>query len=124
MSEHHRIFGEARGEPLPAGRVGVRVCIPLSGCPSARWSRDLSARLTNELVGHAAVGHLRLNDVVQGDQLVLEGVEEREAPALAEALRRAVDATNQACSSAADGSSEAARGQAGAIAQQVTPGAS
>src|SRR4051795_10225784 len=97
MSEQYRIVGEGRGEPLPAGRVGVRVRIPLSGCPSRRWSRDLSARLTNELVGHEAVGHLRLNDIVQGDQLVLEGVEAREAPALADALRRAVDATNRAC---------------------------
>jgi hypothetical protein len=97
MTEHHRLVGPARGEPLPDGRVGVRVRIPLSGCPSARWSRDLSARLSNELVGHAAVGHLRLNDLVQGDHIVLEGVEEREAPLLSDALARAVEATNAAC---------------------------
>jgi hypothetical protein len=96
MSEQHRIIGEARGEPLPADHVGVRLRIPLSGCPSRRWSLDLSARLTNELVGHPAVGHLRLNDVVQGNELVLEGVERREVPALATALRRALDATNAA----------------------------
>jgi hypothetical protein len=124
MSERHRIAAEARGEPLPAGRVGIRVRIPLSGCPSPRWSRDLSARLTNELVGHEAVGHLRLNDIVQGDQLVLEGVEASEAPALAEALRRAVAATNEACPDAADRSSRRARGEAQSIAHQVTPGAS
>src|SRR4051794_17918686 len=66
-SEQHRIVGPPNGEPLPDGRVGVRVRIRLSGCPSRRWSRDLSARLANELVGHPAVGHLRLNDIVQGD---------------------------------------------------------
>jgi NagD protein len=45
MSEHHQIAGSSQGEPLPEGRVGVRVRVPLSGCPSGRWSRDLSARL-------------------------------------------------------------------------------
>src|SRR5215218_6438715 len=97
MTERHRIVGSASGEPLPDGRVGVRVRIPLSGCPSGRWSRDLSARLANELLGHPAVGHLRLNDIVQGDQIVLEGVEEREAPLLSSALARAVAATNADC---------------------------
>ncbi len=121
MSEHHRIVGEARGEPLAAGRVGVRVRIPLSGCPSSRWSHDLSARLTNELVGHQAVGHLRLNDIVQGDQLVLEGVEAGEAPALAEALRRAVGATNEACPDEAERIAKVAPGDAQAIARQATP---
>jgi hypothetical protein len=121
MSEHHRIVGEARGEPLPAGSVGIRVRIPLSGCPSRRWSRDLSARLSNELVGHDAVGHLRLNDIVQGDQLVLDGVEASEAPALAEALGRAVGATNEACPDEAERTSNVARGDAQAIAHQVTP---
>jgi hypothetical protein len=124
MSEHHRIVGEARGEPLPAGRVGIRARIPLSGCPSPRWSRDLSARLTNQLVGHVAVGHLRLNDIVQGDQVVLEGVEASEAPALAEALRLAVAATNDACPDEAERTSAAARDDAQAIAHQVTPGES
>jgi hypothetical protein len=97
MSEHHRIAGASHGEPLPEGRVGARVRVPLSGCPSRRWSHDLKARLTNELVGHPAVGHLRLDNVVQGDQIVLEGVEEREAPLLSGALERAIDATNAAC---------------------------
>ena len=73
MSEDYRIV-EVRGEPLAADRVGVRVRVQLSGCPSGRWSRDVSARLAGELVCHAAVGHLRLNEIVQGDQIVLEGV--------------------------------------------------
>jgi hypothetical protein len=119
MPEHHRLVGMGRGEPLPAGCVGVRVRIPLSGCPSRRWSRNLSARLTNELVGHAAVGHLRLDDIVQGDELVLEGVEAREASALAEALRRAIDATNQTCSEKAERPAGMARGEADAIAHEV-----
>src|SRR3954453_2225211 len=97
MTEQHRIVGPASGEPLSDRAVGIRVRIPLSGCPSERWSRDLSARLTNELVGHPAVGHLRLNHIVQGDHIVLEGVEEREAPLLSNALARAVAATNAEC---------------------------
>ena len=77
MSEHYRIVGVSHGEPLPEGSVGVRVRVPLSGCPSRRWSHDLKARLTNELVGHPAVGHLHLDNIVQADQIVLDGVEER-----------------------------------------------
>lgn len=97
MSEEHTIVGSAKGEPLPAGRIGVRLRIPLSGSPSQRWSRDLSARLTVELTGHAAVGHLRLNEIINGDEIVLEGVESGEAPNIAGAVERAVDATNRAC---------------------------
>ena len=98
MSEDHQIVSQARGEPLPEGSTGVRIRVQLSGCPSLRWSRDLAARLSGELVGHAAVGHLRLNvnDLVQTDQIVLEGVEATEAPVLGGALERAVDATNRA----------------------------
>ena len=120
MAERHTIVGEARGEPLPAGRVGVRLHVPLSGSPSGRWSRDLSARLTTELTGQSAVGHLRLNHIVQGDHIVLEGVEEGEAPNLADALQRAVDATNNACEEhAAQTTENMPRDTADAIAQRV-----
>ena len=119
MSEHHRIAGASHGEPLPEGRVGARVSVPLSGCPSRRWSHDLKARLTNELVGHPAVGHLRLNNVVQGDQIVLEGVEEREAPLLSAALRRAIDATNAACSVDTSTSANVPAAEADAIADKM-----
>jgi hypothetical protein len=120
MSEDYRIV-EVSGEPLPAGSVGVRVRVRLSGCPSRRWSRNVSARLANELVGHAAVGHLRLNELVQGDQIVLEGVEESEAPALAVALERVVDATNQAPAAEQSAAANAAQEQADAIAEQIAP---
>jgi hypothetical protein len=120
MSEHHRIVGEARGEPL-GDRVAVRVLMRLSGCPSERWSRDLSARLANELVGHPAVGHLRLNNIVRGDQLVLEGVEPREMQTLAAALRRAIDATNHACPDDERSAGPADRA-ADAIAQEIAAG--
>ena len=124
MSEQHRIVGEAHGEPLDAGRVGVRVRIRLSGCPSRRWSRDLSARLANELVGHSGVGHLRLDDIVHGDQLVLEGVEASDAPAVAGALRRAVEATNEACPDPTPGRpANVAPEEADAIAHEVARGA-
>jgi hypothetical protein len=119
MSEQHRIVGGPHGEPLPEGRIGVRVRLPLSGCPSSRWSHDLRARLTNELVGHPAVGHLQLNDLVQGDELVLEGVEEREAPLLSEALRRALDATNAACAADTSTSTNVPAPVADAIAHKV-----
>ncbi|MGZ6576629.1 MAG: hypothetical protein ACXVHJ_37325 [Solirubrobacteraceae bacterium] len=97
MSEDYLIVSRARGEPLPEGCTGVRVRVQLSGCPSQRWSRDLAAQLSRELIGHAAVGHLRLdvNDIVQADQIVLEGVKQREAP-LGDALEQAVDAANRA----------------------------
>jgi hypothetical protein len=119
MSEQHRIVGPATGEPLPGGRVGVRVRIPLSGCPSRRWSRDLSARLSNELVGHPAIGHLRLNDIVQGDQIVLEGVEEREAPLLSNPLARAVTATNAECTTDPEPAANVPQPRADAIAGTI-----
>jgi hypothetical protein len=120
MAERHTIVSEARGEPLPSGQVGARLYVPLSGSPSGRWSRSLSARLTTELTGQAAVGHLRLNDIVQGDQIVLEGVEEREASNLADALRRAVEATNKACEDRGEHPNEnMPRDTADAIAQQM-----
>jgi hypothetical protein len=76
--------------------------------------------LTTELTGQSAVGHLRLNDIVQGDQIVLEGVEEREAPSLADALQRAVDATNDACEDRAEQPNEnMPRHTADAIAQRI-----
>src|SRR3954454_5876613 len=120
MSEQHRVVGEANAEPLPEGRVGVRVRIALSGCPSRRWSLDLSARLVNEVVGHRAVGHLRLNHIVQGDQLVLDGVEEAEAPLLSEAIARAIDATNAACEPTASAPSNLSQREADTIASKMT----
>jgi|SRR3954453_20408192 hypothetical protein len=119
MTEQHRIVGPATGEPLSDRDVGVRVRIPLSGCPSRRWSRDLSARLTNELVGHPAIGHLRLNDIVQGDQIVLEGVEEREAPLLSNALTRAVATTNAECATDPEPAANVAQPRADAIAGRI-----
>jgi hypothetical protein len=121
MSEHHQIVSDARGEPLP-GSVGVRVRIQLSGCPSGRWSRALRVNLSNELVGHAAVGHMRLNDIVQGDQIVLDGVEASEAPTLAGSLRRAVEATNRAEIGEQNPTANAEQEEADAVAHQVTLG--
>jgi hypothetical protein len=118
MSEEHCIVGLARGEPLPAGRVGVRVRFALSGSPSPRWSRDLRARLTAQLAGRPAVGHLRLNDVVQGSEIVLDGVESAEAPNIAGAVERAVDAANADCADA-DQSGNVRQPEATAIAHQV-----
>ncbi len=98
MSEDYRIIGAPRGEPRALGNAGVGLRVQLSGCPSRRWSRDLGARLTRELVGHPSAAHLRMNidDLVQGDEIVLDGVEDRDAPGLAAALRRSVDAANHA----------------------------
>ena len=121
MSEDYQIVGRARGEPLLEGRTGVRVRVQLSGCPSGRWSRDLAARLSRELVGHAAVGHLRLNvnDIVQADQIVLEGVEQREAPALGHALEHAIDAANRASTATPNPSRNVAQTEADSIARTI-----
>ena len=122
MTEDHQIVGESHGEPLPAGRVGVRVRVQLSGCPSGRWSNALSANLYKEFLGHPAVGHLRLDEIVQGDEIVLDGVEKSEARTLAGTLRRAVDATNKACTRDADPTANVAQEDADAIARQVNLG--
>jgi len=70
------------------------------------------------------VGHLRLNNIVHGDQIVLDGVEAREAPQLGPVLSRAVDATNN-CRSRADAREVAGvnvpRTEASAIAHQIQP---
>ena len=122
MSEQHQIVSDARGEPLPVGSVGVRVRIQLSGSPSSQWSRALRVNLSNELTGHAAVGHMRLNDIVQGDQIVLEGVEASEAPTLAGSLRRAVEATNQAGIGGEDQTPNVTQEEADDVADQITFG--
>jgi hypothetical protein len=97
MNESHAIAGPARGECLPPDRVGACVRLPLDAPPTPRWSEALAARLALSLTGHAAVGHLRLDHLVQGSEIVLEGVEAAEAPALGPVLRDAIAATNRAC---------------------------
>ena len=122
MSETHQIAGAPRGEPLAADRVGARIRVPLSGgAPSPRWSRAVGAQLTNELSGHAAVGHLRLGEIVQGTDLVLEGVEEREAPDLGACLERAVAAANACVADAAPPSANMPQAAADAIAAKACP---
>jgi len=84
----------------------------------------LSGQLVNELTGHAAVGHLRLNNIVHGDQIVLEGVEAREAPQLGPVLQRAIEAANSTCSRAearAQGGANVPPREASAIAHQIHP---
>jgi hypothetical protein len=120
MSEDHRIV-EVR-ESLPTSGVGVRVSVRLSGRPSRRWSRGVSSRLASQVVGYASVGHLRLNEIVQDDEIVLEGVEEREAPMLTAALQRAIDATNQALAAERSATATVAQEESDAIAEQIAPG--
>ena len=124
MSEDHRIVNQPRGEPLPVGSVGVRVRVQLSGCPSRRWARDLCGYLTRELVGHSAVGHLRLNvnDIVQGNEIVLEGVEAKEAPSLGHALHRAIDAANHAGHVTPRARPNVSRNEANEIAHTIAAG--
>ena len=121
MTESYQIVSQARGEPLPEGCTGVRVRVQLSGCPSRRWSRDLAAQLSQELVGHTAVGHLRVNvdDIVQADQIVLEGVEQHEAPALGAALEQAVDAANRASTAVPNAPPNMAQKEADGIARTI-----
>ena len=121
MSEHHEIITQARGEPRPAGCVGIRVRVRLSGFPSRRWTHAFAGRLVTELTGHGAVGHLRINinEVVQGDQIVLEGVEQGEASALADPLRRAIDAANQAGAVEPRPARNVSQREANAVAAQI-----
>lgn len=95
MGEVHHIAGPPHAEPLPAGRVGARVRIPLTGTPSPRWSRIVTARLSGALLGHPAIGHLAMANLVQGSDLVLEGVEEDEAERLGDAITDALNAANR-----------------------------
>ena len=96
MSECHYIAAAARGEPLPHGRVGARVRVPLSGTPTSAWSRLMCGHLAAALVGHGPVGHLHVDDIVQGAEIVLDGVEDGEATRLGHAIREAVGAANRA----------------------------
>ena len=121
MSEYYEIISHARGEPRPAGCVGVRVYVRLSGRPSRGWSQALGARLATELTGHAAVGHLRINvnEIVQGDQIVLDGVEPSEASALTQPLQRAIDGANRAATTGPDHAPNTTKQEAEAIAGQI-----
>jgi hypothetical protein len=121
MPEDYRIVSPPRGEPRSLGDVGVRVRVQLSGRPSPRWSRDLGARLTRELVGHPGAAHLRMNinELVLGDEIVLDGVEDREMPALADALRRAVDAANRAAIDEVDRVSNMTQRDADTVASHI-----
>lgn len=94
MAERHVIAGPARGEPLPAGRVGVRARVPLSGTPSSAWANAFTAALTTRLTGHRGVSHMRLAHVVHGGELVLEGLEAEDATYIGSAVRAAVGAAN------------------------------
>ena len=96
MPEHHDITGPVTGVPLSAGKVGASVRVPLDSPPSPRWSQAFSARLSRELLGGPSVAHLSLDRAVQGADIVLDGVENRQAERLGDALRVAVDAANDA----------------------------
>lgn len=94
--------GSARGEPLTAGMTGARVRIPLDTPPSPRWSNALAGALMRGLAGHPAVGHLHLDNVVQGMEIVLEGVEPREAELLGPVLLEAIETANSVCPDATE----------------------
>jgi len=57
----------------------------------------MCARLATSLTGHAAIGHLKLDHLVQGSDIVIEGVESGEAEHLGPVLRAAIEAANGAC---------------------------
>lgn len=121
MSEDYRIISAPRGEPRARGDVGVCVRVQLSGCPSRRWSHNMGARLTTELLGHPGAAHLRVNvdELIQGDEIVLDGVEDRDTSGLAGALQRAVDAANRANSHEADRVPNVSQGEADVVASHM-----
>jgi len=95
VAEQHLIAGAARGEPLPAGRSGVRIRVPLSGTPSSRWSELFEGALAMRLLRQPGTSRLRLNRAVQGGELVLEEIDETSAERLGTAIREAVAAANE-----------------------------
>ena len=118
MPEHHDITGPVTGVPLPAGKVGASVRVPLDSPPSPQWSHAFSARLSRELLGGPSVAHLSLDRAVQGADIVLDGVENRQAERLGDALRVAVDAANRRAATPAT-AGNMPRGDAEAIADVV-----
>jgi hypothetical protein len=126
MPERHQIAGPASGAPLTSPQVGARVRVPLDSPPSSRWSRALAAHLTAGLSGHSAVGHLHLDAVVQGADIVLEGVEPDEAELLGPVLRGAIETANRACDAPeadAQRPPNMQRGEAEQVARAVGEGA-
>src|SRR4051794_20352611 len=103
MNETHAITRPARGGCPPPRPVGACVRLPLECAPTARWSEALAAHIASAVTGHPAVGHLRLNHLVHGSEIVLEGVEPAEADALGPVLRDAIAAANCACEDGARG---------------------
>jgi len=99
--EQHRFAGEPHGEPMTEGQAGARIRIALDTPPSPRWSHTFASHLATELVGSPGVARLRLDHVVQGSHVVLEGIEEGRA--LGPALRASLDAANRACDRPAPG---------------------
>ncbi len=94
MSENHCLI-EVHDETLPNGLMCLRG--RLSGEPSRRWIRGVTAQLSIALVGHPGIGRLTLNDrIVEGDEFVLQAVEKSEVPELRDALEQAVAGTNDA----------------------------
>ena len=62
-----------------------------------------------------------MDKLVQGDEIAFEGVEASEPPALADALQRAVDATNQASAVAHTPAADAAQQDTHSVAEQIAP---
>jgi hypothetical protein len=125
MTERHAIAGPARGETLSAGHVGARIRVPLDTAPTPRWSDAMAARLATSLSGHAAVGHLKLNQLVQGGDIVIEGVEPAEAEQLGPVLLEAIEAANRICDgdAIAEEPRNMAQAQADDVARSVDAGA-
>jgi hypothetical protein len=73
------------------------VRLPLDSAPTPHWSDAMSSRLAVSLTGHAAIGHLKLNHLVQGREIVIEGVEPAEAEQLGPVLRAAIESANRIC---------------------------
>jgi hypothetical protein len=95
MPQRYEISAAARGEPMRAGQVGARIRVPLSGAPSAEWSRRFTSHLATSLNGHPAIGHLHIGTPVQGAEIILEGVELAEAERLGQVLLECVDHANR-----------------------------
>jgi hypothetical protein len=95
--EEHRFIAAPRGEPMSDARAGARVRIALDSPPGPRWSDAFASHLTRELMGMPGVARLSLDHAVQGDDVVLEGVELEEGQRIGPALKASLEAANRAC---------------------------
>jgi len=96
MAEKHTMVGHAEADPLPKGQKGARVRISLANPPSEQWARAFGNALSEirplgKQAGHFSSGH----GLVQGNEIVLVGVESKTGSELFKATTAALAQANK-----------------------------